>query len=199
MVSAHHLPTLTTLIDGCKRGDSNAWIDFDRQVRPPVERALAKRLGHWVNTADLVSEVIEAMWQNDMKRLRAIDPRRGRVINFLTTVGVQLWRQGLRSHNRRPTVPLGPDPVDQRLHPLSVMFAVDQFSATLSHKSRTFFVCQVLNVPQGRPGEVPQPNAECCAFGTYTPGNCEAGLPSKTSQRRTERLAVLWQAFERGE
>jgi hypothetical protein len=96
MVSAHHLPTLTTLIDGCKRGDSNAWIDFDRQVRPPVERALAKRLGHWVNTADLVSEVIEAMWQNDMKRLRAIDPRRGRVINFLTSVGVQLWRQGLR-------------------------------------------------------------------------------------------------------
>jgi hypothetical protein len=51
MPSDDDFPALHTLIEGCKRGDPNAWSDFDRQVRPGLEIALGKRLGHFVDTA----------------------------------------------------------------------------------------------------------------------------------------------------
>jgi DNA-directed RNA polymerase specialized sigma24 family protein len=203
MLSTDELPALARLMDACKRGDPSAWSDFDRNLRPKVERALARRLGRSVNTADLAADVFQALWQNGMKRLRAFDPTRGTVISFFVAIGVQLWRQSLRSNKRRriDRLPYAGDLVDQSLDQHTVMFDAADFSALLTDKSRTFFHQHVLNVPDNRAvlQSCSESAANRLAPRAETLANSAYRTLTKTRQRRTQRLARLWQAYERGE
>jgi DNA-directed RNA polymerase specialized sigma24 family protein len=128
------------LIEACLRGDRDAWIDLDRQVRPKLAKAFRKRLGPAVDEDQLVSDVLHVLVLKDMKTLREFHRRGGCLMALLTTIGRRLHLQTLRTSKRRlkNRGPSG-DPrraIDSSVDPLDLTIEVEAFLPTLGDKSK---------------------------------------------------------------
>jgi RNA polymerase sigma-70 factor, ECF subfamily len=91
------------------RNDTRAWNEMVRRYRSLVYRCITKVIGRYdavLSSADadeIYGEVMMSLWRDDMRKLRAYDPRRGtKLSSWIGMIATNTAYDYLRGTARRP-------------------------------------------------------------------------------------------------
>jgi DNA-directed RNA polymerase specialized sigma24 family protein len=139
------------LVHRCLAGDRGAWqrlyLDYGNAVRDSIRTLLRTR----VTDEHLVEEVASRVWSWLLslqgRPLRAFDPDRGSLANFLALFARQQLHRLARRRVRRAMreVALGASHIaDSRTSPIPTRLMMDEFMSRLSNKERRFLHSHLL-------------------------------------------------------
>lgn len=98
------------LVDGMIDRDNGAWREFMRRMGPTISKRIKfvmSRFWRSLRTNDTFAEIkaefIVALLQNDMARLRAFNPDKGGLVQWMSLIAQQTATSHLLKASRRPT------------------------------------------------------------------------------------------------
>jgi DNA-directed RNA polymerase specialized sigma24 family protein len=112
------------LMARCLTGDQSAWNFLFNTYKAPLTFQIKSMVKEKSNDQDLVEEILERVWEalveKGMDRLRVFDPKRCKLIGYLTTIAGQQYGQMVRSRRKRerheiPLHYLNPDSLSSRI------------------------------------------------------------------------------------
>lgn len=148
------------------RGEEKAWNELVRRFRSLVYRCITKVIGRYdavLSSADadeIYAEVMMSLWRDDMRKLRAYDPRRGtKLSSWIGMIATNTAYDYLRGTARRPILDRidgDPEIDSEEASPLDGILSMERRSylnsmlADYSDKDRAFVS---LYYAQGLPAE----------------------------------------------
>jgi len=143
------------LVARCLTGDQSAWNFFFNKYKGPLTFQIVIMVKEKAKDRDLVEEILERVWEalveRGMDRLRVFDPKRCKLIGYLTTIAGQQYGQMVRSRRKRerheiPLHYLNPDSLSSRIDETTIY--LKEIRSRLKGRQKEFLEKALLENPE---------------------------------------------------